>query len=76
MTNTTPKDNKITKQTLIGEALKICPESAEIMFDYGLHCIGCCGATMESIEDGAKAHGLSDKEIQEMMDKINKKVKK
>ncbi len=68
--------HKITKQTLIGEALKVCPESAEIMFDYGLHCIGCCGATMESIEDGAKAHGLSDKEIEEMVDKINKKVKR
>ena len=62
---------KITKDTLIGEIVKLSPDTAEIMFDYGLHCIGCCGSAMESLEDGAKMHGLSDEKIAEMVKKIN-----
>ena len=62
----------ITKDTIIGDVLEINPKAAEVMFDYGLHCIGCFGGTMETVEQGAKAHGLSDEKIEEMLEKINK----
>jgi len=63
--------DKITKDMLIGEVIQKAPKSAEIMMDYGLHCIGCCGAAMESIEQGAKMHGMSDEKIDEMVKKMN-----
>ncbi|RME54261.1 DUF1858 domain-containing protein [Candidatus Woesearchaeota archaeon] len=62
---------KITKDMLISEAIQRSPESIEIMMKYGLHCVGCHVSAFESIEDGAKAHGMSDKEIDEMMKEIN-----
>jgi hybrid cluster-associated redox disulfide protein len=40
--------------------------------DYGLHCIGCGMAFFETLEDGAKAHGLSDKKIEAMVKCLNK----
>jgi len=65
---------KITKDTLIGEAINISTKSAQVMFEYGLHCVGCGAAGMESIEQGAKAHGMSDEEIEEMITKINEEI--
>lgn len=62
---------KINKDMLIGNAVKTNPNAAKVMFEYGLHCVGCCGAAMETIEAGAKMHGLTDKQIDEMIEKIN-----
>jgi len=66
---------KITKEMFIGEIVMKHPESADIMMEYGLHCIGCHVGAHESLEDGSKAHGLEDKEINEMVDKINMAIK-
>jgi len=65
------KENLITKDTLIGDAIEKNPKAAEIMFSYGLYCIGCGGASMETIEQGAKMHGISDEKIEEMVKKMN-----
>ncbi|MBI4159373.1 iron-sulfur cluster assembly accessory protein [Candidatus Woesearchaeota archaeon] len=62
----------ITKETTIGEALQIFPGSAEIMLNYGLHCIGCHVNPYESIEGGAKGHGLDDKTVNKIINDINK----
>lgn len=64
--------SKITKEMSIEEIINKIPNSAEIMFNYGLHCVGCHVAASESLEDGAKAHGLSDKQISDMVKEINK----
>ena len=57
------------------EILSICPPAGEILFGYGLHCIGCHLSPMETLEEGAKAHGLSDSQIKEIVDKLNKLMK-
>ena len=80
-TKTTKKDtnkvvSKITKDMTLGEVITRYPESAEVMMEYGLHCIGCHVAAWESVEEGAKAHGLDDKQVKEMLDKMNKIVDK
>ncbi len=46
--------------------------SGEIMAKYGLHCIGCMMARMESLEEGCLAHGLSEENILSLLDEINK----
>lgn len=47
---------------------------AEIMLDHGMHCIGCCGASFESLEQGCKAHGMDDEKIDKLVEDLNKAV--
>ena len=54
----------------IGEILKENPKALGILQEYGMGCAGCALNTMETLEDGAKAHGLSDSEIQTILEKI------
>ena len=70
------KQVKITKEMSIEEIINRIPNSAEIMFSKGLHCVGCHVAASESLEQGAKAHGLSDKKIADMVKEINKLANK
>ena len=67
---------KVTKKMTIAEVVNNHPETSEIFFEYGLHCLGCAMAHFENIEDGCKAHGLDDKKIDEMIKKINKLLEK
>jgi hybrid cluster-associated redox disulfide protein len=48
----------ITKETTIIEALQVHPKAREVFARHGLGCIGCMGAAMESIENGARMHGV------------------
>lgn len=63
---------KITKKTTFKEILEKKPEAIEIMMKYGLHCAGCHAAAFESVEEGAKAHGMNEKEIKKMLEELNK----
>ncbi|MBU2052891.1 MAG: DUF1858 domain-containing protein [Nanoarchaeota archaeon] len=67
------KSKKITKKTRINELLMKSPKSAEILFEAGMGCVGCPMAQQETIEQGCKAHGFSEEEIKELVDKINGK---
>ncbi len=67
------KTKEITKDLTFEQALELKPEATSVMLKYGLHCIGCHIAPFETIEQGAKAHGLSDKELKKMLEEINKK---
>ncbi len=65
---------KITKKTKLGEVVEKYPEAVEVMLKQGLHCVGCHMAAFETIEQGAKAHGMDDKEIKELLEKMNKAI--
>lgn len=62
---------KVTKKTKLAELIKY-PKAIEILQGSGMHCIGCMLASQESIEEGMKAHGMSDKEIETIIKEINK----
>ncbi len=66
----------ITKEIKIGELLIKYPQAVETLFEEGIHCLGCGAADFESLEDGLKAHGKSDQEIEEIVKKLNKAVSK
>jgi len=68
-------DKKITKKTKISDIMKKIPGAAELLFEKGLGCIGCPMAMMETLEHGCKIHGMSDKEINEILKELNKKKK-
>jgi hybrid cluster-associated redox disulfide protein len=40
------------------EALQADPRAREVFAVHGMGCVGCMGVSMESIEDGAKMHGI------------------
>ena len=69
------KEN-VNKSMTLGEVVEKFPESAEVMMNYGLHCIGCHVASWETIEQGAQAHGLSEQQIKKMVDEINQTIAK
>ncbi len=65
----------ITKDTNLGMLVAKYPDAAEVLLDYGLHCVGCIASTYDSVEAGSRIHGYSDEEIQEMVDRINEVIK-
>jgi len=74
-TTKTKKKKGITKKMTFAEILEKHPESANVLFESGLHCIGCGMAMYETLEDGCKAHGMNKKEIDDLIKKINRKGK-
>ena len=57
---------------MIGDLIEKYPNLGEILADdYGFHCIGCMAAGMETLEEGAKVHGYSAKEIAKMVATLN-----
>lgn len=59
----------ITKQTKIGELLEKFPEKAEILLQYGMHCLGCPAAQEETLEEACEVHGI---DVEELIEKLNK----
>lgn len=69
-------NDTISKDMILGKVIAKFPQAAEIMLEYGLHCIGCHVAAEETIEQGAKAHGLTDEQVEEMVSKMNTSIEK
>jgi hybrid cluster-associated redox disulfide protein len=67
--------NAISKKMTFAEVLEKYPGTANILFESGLHCIGCGGAMYESIEQGCLMHGFSKKQIDDLIKKLNKETK-
>ena len=69
------KNLDITKQTPLGEILTTNKKAAEMLFSEGLMCIGCPAAMQETLEQGLQAHGYTDKQIDNLIEKMNQKTK-
>ena len=67
---------KITKNMMIDEIIRKYPAAAEELFNQGIHCIGCYAMNIETLEQGLKGHGLKDKEINDLLKKLNVLIKK
>ncbi len=67
---------EITKEIMIGDLVEVYPKLAKVLVEeYGFHCIGCMAAGMETLEEGAKVHGLTEKEIKKMVTDLKKLAK-
>jgi hybrid cluster-associated redox disulfide protein len=62
---------KITKETNIMQALDLNPDAAEILMEAGLGCIGCAFAQMESLGQGLMAHGFTEEEVDDVVERLN-----
>ena len=48
----------ITKDTIIGDILKIAPQAAPIFMGIGMHCLGCPSSRGETVEEACAVHGV------------------
>jgi hybrid cluster-associated redox disulfide protein len=67
------KYQKITKDMTIAKAMQDYPEIIGIMQDNLGFCASCPGASMESIEVGAKIH---EKDVDSLISKLNSAIDK
>ena len=49
---------QVTKETTIGEMLRMDPNIAAILMRAGMHCIGCPSAQGETLEEACMVHGI------------------
>ena len=49
---------QVTKDTMIGDLLKIDAGVAPSLLGIGMHCLGCPSSQMETIEEAAMVHGI------------------
>jgi hybrid cluster-associated redox disulfide protein len=62
--------DKIKKDTTLGEIAQKYPKAAEILTKNGLPCVGCPMAMLETLEMGARSHGLDVDKLLKQMNKI------
>lgn len=59
----------ITKNDTIGDILNKNPEAVEILMEYGMGCLGCPSASMETLEQACYIHAI---DLEEVLAKLNK----
>ena len=59
---------KVSKDMKIGELLIIDGGFAPILFEIGMHCLGCPSSQMETIEEACQVHATS---ADALVDKLN-----
>ncbi|MCD8026406.1 MAG: DUF1858 domain-containing protein [Clostridiales bacterium] len=47
----------ITKNSIIGDVLDKYPDTAELFFSIGMHCLGCPASRGETIAEACEVHG-------------------
>ncbi len=63
----------ITKEMFVAEAVAKYPEAIEVFSEYGLHCIGCFASELDTVESGAKVHGIN---VEHLLYDVNKHIGK
>lgn len=58
---------KITKNMTIGEALEVSTDIIPVLFEIGMHCIGCPASQGETLEEAAMVHGIDVDDLMEMI---------
>ncbi len=66
------KKVRITRDTNMSQLLMEHPELAGLLISSGMGCMGCPMAHMETIEEGCMAHGMDSKEIDKLIERLNK----
>ena len=60
---------KVNENMIISEVLAMDNNTAGILFEHGLHCLGCMHATSESLKDACAVHGI---DVEKLVGALNK----
>jgi len=58
----------ITKDTIIGDILRIAPQTAPIFMGIGMHCLGCPASQGETVAEACMVHGV---DVDALLEKVN-----
>ena len=58
----------VTRDTVIGELLSADINSAQVLMDMGMHCVGCPSSIGESLAEACMVHGIN---VDELVDRLN-----
>lgn len=61
----------VTKNTLVGELVNDYPETADVLYDIGMHCLGCPASQGDSVESACEIHGV---DTQQVVAALNEKI--
>ncbi len=70
------KEGKVTKDMAITEIIEKHPESIAVFAKHEFHCLGCVAAQFETLEQGAKAHGIDAGKLVNEINEAKEKEKK
>lgn len=59
---------KVTKDMIIIDVIRMDPNCAEVFYKHGMHCVGCPSASGECIEDASAVHGI---DFNNLVDDLN-----
>lgn len=59
----------INEKMTIGEIIRNKPEALEKLMAFGMGCVGCPSAQMETLEEAAAVHGLN---LEALLEELNK----
>lgn len=60
----------ITKDTTIGEVIRLDEKYVDILVGFGMGCVGCPSAQVETVEQACFVHGL---DLEEVLTALNEK---
>ena len=66
----------LTKSDLLLNVAQESPRAAELLTEYGLHCLTCFFSEFDTLEMGAQVHGMTQQEVDDMIIEINTQLEK
>ena len=61
----------ISKDMKVADVIERHPELAVVLAGYGLSCVGCGLSGVDTLESGAKLHGMDEETIEMMIKDSN-----
>lgn len=61
----------ITKTMPVSAITDAYPQTRDTLAAYGLHCFGCAFNALETLEEGCKAHGFDEHDIENLVTDLN-----
>ncbi|MPM87834.1 hypothetical protein SDC9_134934 [bioreactor metagenome] len=61
----------INKNSNLAELIQKNPDANELLLEYGLYCGNCFAAGFDTLEQGAQLHGMTDEEVEELVEYLN-----
>ncbi len=62
---------QLEKEMAISEIMEKSPKAVEFLSMYGLNCATCFAANFDTLKEGAQVHGMTEEELDEMIEEIN-----
>ena len=69
-------EQKITKDMIIADILKVDEGLIPVLLNAGMHCVGCPSSLGETLEEAAEVHGIDADELCELLNEFVEFIKK